>query len=161
MTDVLAALAVLVDTDCPERGEALARFYERWKDDPLVIDKWFAMQARSVLPDTVAAVRELTRHPAFSRANPNRMRAVIGTFAQGNQLHFHSADGAGYAFLAEEVLALDSANPTMSARLVQPLGQWRRFDPGRQALMKAQLDRILKSPGLSANAYEMVSKSLA
>jgi aminopeptidase N len=161
MTDVLAALSVLVDTDCPERAVALARFYERWQDDALVIDKWFALQARCSLPGTVAAVRELTRHPAFSRSNPNRMRAVVGTFSQANQLHFHSADGAGYEFLAEEVLALDRANPTTAARLVQPLGNWRRFDPGRQALMKAQLDRILKTPGLSANTYEMVSKSLA
>ena len=161
MTDVLAALSVLVDTECPERAEALARFYERWQDDPLVIDKWFAMQARSVLPGTVAAVRELTRHPAFNRSNPNRLRAVVGTFSQANQLHFHSADGAGYAFLAEEVLAIDRANPTTSARLVQPLGQWRRFDAGRQGLMKAQLERILKTPGISPNTYEMVSKSLA
>ena len=161
MTDVLAALSVLVDNDGPERAVALARFYERWKGDPLVIDKWFAMQARSVLPGTVTAVQELTRHPDFSRSNPNRMRAVVGTFAQANQLHFHSADGAGYAFLADEVLALDRANPTTSARLVQPLGQWRRFDARRQALIKAQLERILKAPSLSPNTYEMVSKSLA
>jgi aminopeptidase N len=161
MTDVLAALSVLVDTDCPERAAALARFYERWQDDALVIDKWFGLQARSSLPGTPAAVRELTRHPAFSRSNPNRMRAVVGTFSQGNQLHFHAADGAGYEFLGDEVLALDRANPTTSARLVQPLGNWRRFDPARQALMKAQLDRVLKAPGLSANTYEMVSKSLA
>ena len=89
------------------------------------------------------------------------MRALVGAFSQGNQLHFHAADGAGYEFLGDEVLALDRANPTTSARLVQPLGNWRRFDPARQALMKAQLDRVLKAPGLSANTYEMVSKSLA
>jgi aminopeptidase N len=160
MTDVLAALSVLVDTDCPERTVALARFYERWKDDPLVIDKWFALQARSVLPGAIAAVRELTKHPAFSRSNPNRLRAVVGTFSQGNQLHFHAADGAGYEFLADEVLALDRTNPTTAARLVQSLGQWRRFGPKRQALMRAQLDRILRASGLSPNTYEMVSKSL-
>ena len=160
MTDVLAALGALVDTDCPERAEALAVFYERWKDDPLVLDKWFAMQARSCLPGTIEAVRDLTRHPDFNRSNPNRVRALVGAFAQGNQLHFHDASGQGYQFLAGEVIALDKPNPTTAARLVQPLGQWRRYDAARQGLMRAQLDRILATPGLSANTYEMVSKSL-
>ena len=161
MTDVLAALAVLVDIDCPERAAALEEFYRRWEKDPLVIDKWFALQARSALPGTIEAVRGLTRHPAFTRANPNRLRALIGTFTQANQLHFHAASGAGYAFLADEVVALDPANPTTAARLVQPLGQWRRYDRGRQLLMRAALDRILAVPGLSPNTYEMVAKSLA
>jgi aminopeptidase N len=160
MTDVLAALGVLVDTDCPERAAALAAFYERWRDDPLVIDKWFAMQARSSLPGTIEAVRRLAQHPAFIRSNPNRVRALVGTFAQGNQLHFHDASGEGYAFLADEVIALDKANPTTAARLVQPLGQWRRYDAARQGLMRAQLDRVLATPGLSPNTYEMVSKSM-
>jgi aminopeptidase N len=160
MTDVLAALAVLVDTDCPERAEALAAFYERWRDDPLVVDKWFAMQARSSLPGTTEAVRRLAEHPAFTRSNPNRVRALVGSFAQGNQLYFHDASGEGYAFLADEVIALDKPNPTTAARLVQPLGQWRRYDSARQGLMRAQLDRILATPRLSPNTYEMVSKSL-
>jgi aminopeptidase N len=161
MTDVLAALAVLTDIDCPERTEALDAFYRRWEADPLVIDKWFALQARSSLPGTIAAVRALTGHPVFTRANPNRLRALVGTFAQANPLHFHAGNGEGYAFLADEVLALDKANPTTAARLVQPLGQWRRYDAARQGLMRAQLDRILATPGLSPNTYEMVSKSLA
>jgi aminopeptidase N len=160
MTDVLSALAMLVDIDCPERTAALDAFYRRWEDDPLVIDKWFALQARSSLPGTVAAVRALTRHPAFTRSNPNRVRALVGAFAQGNPLHFHAASGEGYAFLADEVLAIDKANPTTAARLVQPLGQWRRFDAARQGLMRAALDRILAAPGLSPNTYEMVAKSL-
>jgi aminopeptidase N len=160
MTDVLAALGVLVDTACPERADALAAFYRRWEADPLVIDKWFALQARSSLPGTLEAVRALTQHPAFTRSNPNRVRALIGAFAQGNQLHFHTRSGGGYAFLADEVIALDKANPTTAARLVQALGQLRRFDPARQGLMRAQLDRILATSGLSANTYEMVSKSL-
>jgi aminopeptidase N len=160
MTDVLAALAVLTDIDCPERAVALDAFYRRWAEDPLVIDKWFALQARSSLPGTIAAVRGLTRHPAFTRANPNRVRALTGTFSQANPLHFHAASGDGYAFLADEVLALDKANPTTAARLVQPLGQWRRYDAARQALMRAALDRILTTPGLSPNTYEMVAKSL-
>ena len=161
MTDVLAALSVLVDINGPERSDALDAFYRRWEADPLVIDKWFALQARSSVPGTLEAVRALAQHPAFNRANPNRVRALIGTFAQGNQLHFHAKSGEGYAFLADEVIALDKANPTTAARLVQPLGQWRRYDAARQSLMRAQLDRILATPGLSANTYEMVSKSLA
>jgi aminopeptidase N len=160
MTDVLAALAVLIDIDCPERTAALDQFYRRWEADPLVIDKWFALQARSALPGTIEAVRGLTTHPAFTRANPNRLRALIGTFAQANPLHFHAASGAGYGFLADEVLLLDQANPTTAARLVQPLGQWRRYDATRQELMRAALERILATPGLSANTYEMVAKSL-
>jgi aminopeptidase N len=160
MTDVLAALSILTDIDCPEREAALDAFYRRWADDPLVIDKWFALQARSSLPGTIERVRDLTAHPAFTRANPNRVRALIGTFSQANPLHFHDRGGDGYAFLAEEVLTLDKTNPTTAARLVQPLGQWRRYDRARQGLMRAALDRILATPGLSPNTYEMVSKSL-
>jgi len=161
MTDVLAALLVLADIDCPERVTALDAFYRRWADDPLVIDKWFGLQARSSLPGTIAAVKALTQHPAFTRANPNRLRALVGTFSQANPLHFHDASGAGYEFLADEVLGLDPDNPQVAARMVQALGNWRRFDPSRQALMKAQLQRVHDRPGLSTNTFEMVSKSLA
>jgi aminopeptidase N len=160
MTDVLAALAVLVDIDCPERAAVLDAFYRRWADDPLVTDKWFSLQARSSLPGTIAAVRALAAHPAFSRANPNRVRALVGAFSQANPVHFHAASGEGYDFLADEVLALDRANPTTAARLVQPLGQWRRYDAARQGLMRAALDRILATAGLSPNTYEIVAKSL-
>jgi aminopeptidase N len=161
MTDVLAALAVLGDLDRPEREAALERFYALWAHDDLVIDKWFSLQARSSLPQTPARVRALTGHPAFTRKNPNRARALVGAFAQGNQLRFHDPSGAGYAFLADEVLALDPDNPALAARLVQPLGAWRRYDPPRQAQMQGELRRILAAPGLSPNTYEMVSKSLA
>ena len=160
MTDVLAALSVLVDLDRPERPAALARFFAAWWHDELVIDKWFALQARSSLPVTPNRVRELTRHPAFERKNPNRVRALVGAFAQRNQLRFHNGSGAGYEFLADEVITLDPINPTTAARLVQPLGAWRRHDLARQALMRRQLERILATPNLSKNTYEMVSKSL-
>ena len=160
MTDVLAALTVLVDLDRPERAAALARFYELWSHDDLVIDKWFALQARSSLPQTPDRVRELTGHPAFERKNPNRVRALVGTFAQANQLRFHDASGTGYRLLADEVIALDPLNPTTAARLVQPLGSWRRHDPVRQALMRRELERVLATTDLSKNTYEMVSKSL-
>ncbi|HEY1430668.1 MAG TPA: aminopeptidase N [Stellaceae bacterium] len=160
MTDVLAALAVLIDLDRPERPAALARFYAAWSHDDLVIDKWFALQARSSLPQTPNRVRALTMHPAFERKNPNRVRALIGAFAQGNQLRFHDASGAGYALLADEVVTLDPVNPTTAARLVQPLCVWRRHDTARQALMRRELERVLTTPGISKNTYEMVSKSL-
>jgi len=161
MTDVLAALTVLADLDRPERTAALGRFYQLWSRDDLVTDKWFALQARSALLRTPDRVRELTRHPAFERKNPNRVRALIGTFAQANQLRFHDASGEGYRVLADEVIALDPLNPTTAARLVQPLGSWRRHEPGRQALMRRELARVLAAPDLSKNTYEMVSKSLA
>ena len=161
MTDVLAALTVLADLDRPERATALDRFYQQWAQDPLVVDKWFALQARSSLPQTSERVRELTRHPGFERKNPNRVRALVGTFALANQLRFHAAGGAGYLLLADEVIALDPLNPTTAARLVQPLGAWRRHDPARQALMRRELERVLAAPELSKNTYEMVSKSLA
>jgi aminopeptidase N len=161
MTDVLAALTVLADLDRPEREAALARFYEIWQHDDLVTDKWFALQARSSLPQTLERVRALTAHPAFDRRNPNRVRALVGAFAQGNQLRFHAASGAGYAFLADEVVTLDPLNPTIAARLVQPLGTWRRHELTRQKLMRRELERVLATPGLSRNTYEMVSKSLA
>jgi aminopeptidase N len=161
MTDVLAALTVLIDLDQPERAAALARFYELWSHDDLVIDKWFALQARSSLPQTPQRVRELTSHPAFERKNPNRVRALVGAFAQANQLRFHDASGAGYRLLAEEVITLDPLNPTTAARLVQPLGSWRRHESAREAMMRRELERVLATPDLSKNTYEMVSKSLA
>ena len=161
MTDVLAALTVLVDLDRPERPAALARFYAAWSRDELVIDKWFALQARSALPETPDRVRRLTLHPAFERKNPNRVRALVGAFAQGNQVRFHDPSGAGYVFLADEVLTLDPINPTTTARLVQPLCAWRRHNAARRELMRRQLERVLATAGLSKNTYEMVSKSLA
>ncbi|HUC70426.1 MAG TPA: aminopeptidase N [Stellaceae bacterium] len=161
MTDVLAALAVLADLDRPERATALASFFAVWSHDPLVVDKWFSLQARSSLPDTAARVRALAAHPAFERRNPNRVRALVGAFAQGNQVRFHDASGAGYVFLADEVIAIDPSNPTTAARLVQPLCAWRRHHPTRQALMQRELERVLAVPNLSKNTHEMVSKSLA
>jgi len=160
MTDTLAALGVLAGIDCPERDAALAAFHAKWRDDPLVLDKWFSIQATSPLPDTVARVRALSGHADFDLRNPNRIRALVGAFAAANQVRFHDANGEGYRFLAEIVLQLDPANPQIAARLVGSLGQWRRFDAGRQALMKGELNRILALPGLSKNTYEVVSKSL-
>ncbi|HLY90500.1 MAG TPA: aminopeptidase N, partial [Acetobacteraceae bacterium] len=149
MTDVLAAMATLSAVDCPERRAALDAFHARWRGDDLVLDKWFAIQAMSPLPDTLDAVRALSRHADFDLRNPNRMRALIASFASGNQVRFHDASGAGYRFLSDTIITLDPMNSQVAARLVPPLGQWRRFDEARQALMKQELQRILDMPNLS------------
>ena len=115
MTDAMAALAVLADFDCAERTRALESFYERWKDEPLVVDKWLRVQAMSRLPGTLAEVKRLTAHPAFSIRNPNKVYALIGAFSAGNHVRFHAADGSGYAFLADQIIALDALNPQVAA----------------------------------------------
>ena len=160
MTDVLAALSVLCGIDCPQRTGALASFYRAWHEDDLVLDKWFAIQAMSKL-GTPQAVRALSEHSDFDLRNPNRVRALVGSFAAGNPVRFHDASGAGYRFLADTIIELDPRNPQVAARMVAPLGQWRRVDAARQALMQGELRRILELPGLTRNTFEMVSKSLA
>ncbi|HVC63331.1 MAG TPA: aminopeptidase N [Acetobacteraceae bacterium] len=160
MTDVLAALAVLCGIECPQRSSALASFYRAWNEDDMVLDKWFAIQAMSEL-GTPEAVRALSHHPDFDLRNPNRVRALVGSFAAGNPVRFHDASGEGYRFLADTIIELDPRNGQVAARMVTPLGQWRRVDAARQALMQQELRRILELPGLTRNTFEMVSKSLA
>jgi len=160
MTDVLAALSILSSADCAERLDALAAFYQAWHLDPLVLDKWFAIQAQSALPDTVTAVKTLKTHPDFDLRNPNRVRALVSSFA-GNQVRFHAASGEGYRLYADTIIQLDPTNGQVAARMVSPLGQWRRFDAERQQMMKRELQRILDLPGLSRNTFEMASKSIA
>ena len=160
MTDRMAALRLLVDLDVPERSEALADFYQRYRDDALVLDKWLSLQAVSSLPDTLERVKDLLKHPAFSMQKPNKVRALIGSFTAANPLRYHAADGSGYDFHAERTLELDAINPQVAARLLAPLGRWRRFDAGRQEKMKAALERILAAPKLSSDTYEIASKSL-
>jgi aminopeptidase N len=161
MTDVLAALAVLSAIDCPERIAALSAFHARWRNDDLVLDKWFAIQAMSPLPDTPDAVGTLAKHADFDLRNPNRVRALVASFASGNQVRFHEPSGSGYRFLADTIIALDPTNTQIAARLVPPLGQWRRFDPARQPLMKHELQRVLDTPDLSKGTFEMASRSIA
>ncbi|QAY77402.1 aminopeptidase N [Sphingosinicella sp. BN140058] len=160
MTDRHGALAALVSSDAAERHGALAAFYDRYRDDALVLDKWFSVQALSTRDDVLDAVEALAAHPDFTLSNPNRMRALVGAFA-ANQRAFHDPSGRGYAFLADMILAVDRLNPQTAARLVPPLGRWRRFDPVRADRMKAQLERIVASPQLSKDVFEQVSKSLA
>ena len=161
MTDVLAALSTLANEDCPEREEALAAFHAKWRQDALVLDKWFAIQAMSKRRGTLDAVRALARHPDYDLRNPNRVRALVASFASGNPVRFHDASGGGYRFLADTIIALDPQNPQVAARMVSPLGQWRRVDPGRQALMQAELRRILETQNLSQNTFEMATRSVA
>lgn len=159
MTERQAALATLAHGDSDERTHALDIFYQRYRDNPLVLDKWFSVQAWSLRPDTVAAVQELAGHPDFTLANPNRVRSLYGALT-GNQAAFHQADGAGYRLIADLVIALDPRNPQTSAKMIPPLGRWKRFDDGRAAMMKAELGRILAQPGLSRDVTEQASKSL-
>jgi aminopeptidase N len=159
MTDRMSALAVLCDSNAVERQDALQRFYKDWQQDANVIDKWFSLQAMSFRADTLAQVMHLTSHPDFTLHNPNRLRALVGTFST-NQVRFNSIDGAGYVFLADQVLAADKINPQTAARLVAPLGRWRRFDAGRSQLMRKQLERIRAGTDLSKDVLEIVSKSL-
>ncbi|HEY0270558.1 MAG TPA: aminopeptidase N C-terminal domain-containing protein, partial [Sphingomonas sp.] len=160
MTDRQGALTVLANGDGAARDAALADFHERYRADALVLDKWFTTQAMSTREDTVDAVMALARHPDFTIANPNRLRALVGAFA-ANQYAFHAADGRGYRFVADMILAADRLNPQSAARLVPALGRWRRFEPARAALMRDALDWIVATPGLSKDVFEQASKSLA
>ncbi|MBX9606364.1 MAG: aminopeptidase N [Gammaproteobacteria bacterium] len=161
MTDAMAALTALANCDCPARAQALDWFYAKWKDEPLVVDKWFSVQASSRLPGALDDVRRLLAHPAFDLRNPNKVRAVIGAFCQGNHVRFNAADGSGYAFAAEQVIALDPHNAQVAARLARSFDRWRKFDAGRQAHARAALQRIRDTEGLSKDTFEVVSRALA
>jgi aminopeptidase N len=160
MTDRQGALGVLANGDAPERESALAAFYDRYRDNGLVLDKWFTTQALSTRDDTPAAVEKLAKHPDFTLANPNRLRSLVGAFSV-NQRAFHDPSGRGYTFLADMILAADKLNPQTAAKLVPPLGRWRRFGEARAKLMRGALERIVAAPGLSKDVYEQASKSLA
>jgi aminopeptidase N len=160
MTDQIAALANIVHYQHPAKSDCLEQFYQQWESEVLVIDKWFAIQAASPAPNTFASVVALTGHPAFDMANPNRVRAVIGSFSQANPIRFHASSGEGYAFLADQVITLNTLNPQVASRMLGPLTSWRRFDQTRQNLMKTQLERIMNSPDISRDVYEVASKSL-
>lgn len=162
MTERLTALAVLVNSPFEaERAQALEVFAENFKDNPLVMDQWFSVQAASSLPAGLARVKALMQHPAFNLKNPNKVRALIGAFAGQNLINFHAADGSGYRFLADLVIELNAFNPQIASRQLAPLTRFRKYDSARQALMRAELERILASGELSSDVFEVVSKSLA
>ena len=161
MTDTMAALFALNDSPGEEREQAMAQFYSRWKTEKLVVDKWLSLQSTSRLPDTLSRVERLTSHESFDLHNPNRVRALIGAFAQANSLRFHDATGRGYKFIADYVIELDRLNPQVAARLVSVFNNWFRYDDGRQHLIKTQLRRILTESEPSNDVQEIVSKALA
>ncbi len=162
MTDQFAALAALANVnaaDCPERESALAEFHARWQGEALVVDKWLAAQSTSRRPDTLATVKALTAHPAFDITNPNKVYALIRAFG-ANLARFNAADGSGYAFIADQVLALHDRNPQVASRLARCFDRWQKFDAGRQGLARAALSRIAEHQGLSRDVLEVVNRSL-
>jgi len=160
MTDQLAALALLCQVDCKEQTEALHTFLERWKDDALVICKWFAVQAHSKLPGTVERVHHLKNSPVFDTAIPNIIRALFSTFSQ-NLPQFHQKDGKGYALLADMIIELDPQNPQIAARLSEGFRWYGKLDETRRQAMGRELERILATPDLSRNTYEMISRTFS
>jgi aminopeptidase N len=160
MTDTLAALIGLSHLETNDRIQALDLFYNTWKKDALVVDKWFAIQAASKLPNTLAQVKKLVHHDAFDIKNPNKVYSLIGTFANRNPVNFHAKNGEGYTFLSHIVLQIDKFNPLISARIITPLTTWRRYDHHRQKLMREQLEFILQDKQISKDLYEMTAKSL-
>jgi aminopeptidase N len=161
MTDRMAALGTLSLHDVPQRAAALADFYRRFSGDALIVDKWFSLQAMIPQADTLDNVRALTGHPAFSFANPNRVRALIGAFSGGNPTQFNRADGAGYDFIAGTVLALDAKNPQLAARLAVVFRTWRTLEEGRRRKAEAALARIKAAPKLSRDLGDIVERALA
>jgi aminopeptidase N len=160
MTDVMAALAALADYPGQEREEVLNNFYDKWKDDPLVMNKWLTLQATSSLSGTLDRVKMLLNHPAFSIKNPNKIRALIGAFCSGNHARFHVLSGEGYRFLTEQLIAIDPANPQIAARLVAPFINWKKYDSIRQKLMKGHLERLLLIDNISNDLYEIIKKTI-
>jgi len=160
MTDVVGALGVLTHLDCPEREKAFSEFENKWRKNTVVMDKWFALQAISCLPKTLDHVRKLTSHSAYEENNPNKIRALISTFSRFNQLRFHAGDGSGYEFIAEQVLRLDPLNPQIAARLVSVFNNWKKFTETHKTKMNYQLQKIVKTPKLSGDVFEIVSKAL-
>jgi aminopeptidase N len=161
MTDAMGGLEALKLIGGTPFEDAIGEFYARWKHEPLVVDKWFAIQARAPGPEALGRVMGLTAHPAFDAKTPNRLRALVASFGQFNPAAFHDPSGAGYRFLADQILAVDRFNPMVAARLIEPLGGFRRYKEDLSGLMKAELERIVATEGLSKNVYELASRALA
>ncbi len=161
MTDQIAALSAIVNSNHPDKAAALNSFYQQWQHEALVIDKWFTLQASSQQENTLQTVKQLLNHSAFNLKNPNRVRALIGAFSQANPYHFHQENGDGYQFLTEQILALNSLNPQVASRMVGALTHWQRFNNHRQHLMLAQLEKIVQHDAISKDVFEIATKSLA
>jgi aminopeptidase N len=161
MTDRSAAVGILVNAALPEREAVLADFFARFRDNPLVLDKWLAFEASVPAPETLDRVRALLDHPAFSIANPNRVRSLVGTFAGANQTQFNRADGAGYDFLADFVVGLDRRNPQTAARLLVSFRSWRALEPGRRMRAERALRGVAEVSDLSRDSRDIVNRTLA
>ncbi len=160
MTDQMAALVAIVHNNHPTKAACLEKFYSQWQNEPLVIDKWFALQASSPAADAFEIVQNLRSHTAFDMKNPNRVRSLIGAFSQTNPVHFHAANGQGYAFLTDAILELNAINPQVASRMITPLTAWRKAETARQLLMKSQLQRLIDTKDISNDVFELASKSL-
>jgi len=159
MTDAMGGLNALLQIGGEALETALGAFYDRWKDEPLVVDKWFALQARDPSDGALERIERLMQHPAFEPKNPNRLRALVGVFATANPSRFHDPSGAGYRFLADRILETDAFNPSTAARLVDALGGWRRYTPELGEKMRGELERIAATKGISKNVYELAEKA--
>lgn len=160
MTDEIAALGSLVHHECPQREEGLHHFYQKWHNETLVMNKWLALQAVSGVPGGLARIQRVMKDPVFDGNNPNKIYSLLLTFGRMNLTQFHALDGAAYKFFADQLLDLDTRNPSVAARMVSLFNQWKRFDPARQALMRAQLERVVAKPGVSPGVFEIASKAL-
>jgi aminopeptidase N len=160
MTDCIAALGALANTECPQRYTALEWFYKKWHSEQLVIDKWFSVQATSTLPGTLTNVKELMKHPEFDIKNPNRVRSLIGAFCQGNHAYFNAADGSGYHFAAEQICLIDPINSQIAARLARAFDRWKQFGEQHQSHAKEALLRIKTAANLSKDTMEVVARAL-
>jgi aminopeptidase N len=160
MTDTLAALRGLVWTGAPSAAASLSDFEQRWQNDALVMDKWFAIQASRPGKGTIEVVRALMEHPAFSITNPNKVRSLIGVFSMANPTGFNVADGSGYRFHADRVIELDALNPQIASRMVSAFNQWKRYNHARQMLMKSEMERIAAVERLSPGVFEIITKAL-
>jgi aminopeptidase N len=165
MTDRLAAMQALANSPAPQREAALAEFAREFAQEPLAMDKWFMLQAtmhRQPNDEAVLSrVRRLLAHPAFTERNPNKVRALVGSFCNGNLAEFHAADGSGYRFWVEQIGRLDPLNPQVAARVARAVDRWRKFTPERQSAMRAALEEVAALPGLSGDVREIVGKALA
>ncbi|SHO45400.1 aminopeptidase N [Desulfopila aestuarii] len=160
MTDVVSALQIIANSELDVREEILGDFYELWRNDPLVMDKWLIIQATSKRQDTLDEVKRLMSHPVFSMKNPNKVRSLVGAFCAMNHVRFHDHKGLGYAFLADRIIELNTINPQIGARMVSPFTTWKKYDGERQHMMRDQLERIVNTENLSGDIFEIVKKSL-
>ncbi|MCI5060448.1 MAG: aminopeptidase N C-terminal domain-containing protein, partial [Alphaproteobacteria bacterium] len=160
MTNRVAAINALLGNKNVDRERVLQDFYDEFKEHQLVIDKWFSMQATAKRDDIFEVLENLRAHPDFNIKNPNRVRSLIGSFAMGNPVAFHSKDGRGYEFLKNAIIELNDINPQMASRMLTPLREWRKYTPDRQEKMKAALEEIAALPNVSPNVYELATKAL-